>query len=1007
LVNFVAAYGQHPTITSQTTLKGKRDAARAIVDPLPIQAGPDKVLGTVDDIPADVQPSDAADFMFSNAAWANDANGTSTTGVDDIDLWVGGLAEVTNLFGGLLGSTFNYVFQTQLEKLQDGDRFYYLNRTPGMNLRTQLEGNSFSEMIQRNTDGTNTLKADVFATADCKFQLSALKGTAADFTAIGSTVADDPATADCDESLLLVRSPDGTISYRQRNTVDPTGINGQAVYNGTAGVDRVKGGNDNDTFWGGAGNDVIDGQGGDDIALGGDGNDIITDLDGADVPKGGPGNDAIDAGPGDDIPMGNEGQDFINGGANDNETFAGPGNDFIIAGQGADAVFGDGGDDWIEGGSGQDLLQGDHGAPFFDDPAESAPGNDVFVGQVGENDYDAEGGDDVMSQNAAVDRNAGAGGFDWAIHQYDTVPGVDDMMINNNLGGLPIQLVVNRDRWQETEADSGGPLADSMKGTDGILATPRLIDGTTGGFTGCDAIDQAGMARIGGLSAILPPVAQWQGTAAAVAALSASGVCPLTGPVWGEGDILLGGGGNDTMEGRAGDEIIDGDRALTVRISVRTNPTVASSEIGSTDLMENKAVTGNFGPGTTGMTLQQAVFAGLVDPGNLVTVREVASSVTAPSDCSTTAPFGPTATSLNCDTVVFSGPRSNYAFVSVAASGNTAASLRVTQTGANVVGQKASDGTDTVRNVEALKFSDQTVLVKTPGAPTIGTATASAGATATGSATVSWTGPAANGGPAITSFEIVATPTSGTAPVVTRTGIARTALSGTVTGLVNGTTYTLQVRAVNLFGAGALSQPSNAVTPVGLPGTPTGVVGVRGNTTVTLSWTAPLSNGGSPITGYNVQVRSGTTIIRTDPVGTGTTATITGLTNGTAYRFAVQAVNANGPGAFSALSAAVTPATTPGAPVLGAVTQGAAGGALTLNVAWTPPASNGGTAITGYTVSAYNAAGTLVQSVVVGSGTRNRTFTFTTVGPFAFDVSASNAVGDGPASTRSALVNAR
>ncbi len=147
--------------------------------------------------------------------------------------------------------------------------------------------------------------------------------------------------------------------------------------------------------------------------------------------------------------------DFINGGSNDNESFAGEGNDFVIAGQGADAVFGDGGDDWIEGGTGQDLLQGDHGAPFFDDPAESKPGNDIFVGQPGENDYDAEGGDDVMSQNAAIDRNAGAGGFDWAFHQYDTVGADDDMKINNNLVGLPIQIVVNRDRWQETEADSG------------------------------------------------------------------------------------------------------------------------------------------------------------------------------------------------------------------------------------------------------------------------------------------------------------------------------------------------------------------------------------------------------------------------------------------------------------------------------------------------------------------------------------------------------------------------
>ncbi len=155
-------------------------------------------------------PADAADFMFGTGAWANDANGVTITGLDNVDLWVGGLAEVTNLFGGLLGSTFNYVFQNQLEKLQDFDRLYYLNRTPGMNLRTQLEGNSFSELIQRNTDGTNTLKADAFGTADCKFQLANLDGTPAGFAAFGSAVADDPSTTDCDESKLLLRLPDGT-----------------------------------------------------------------------------------------------------------------------------------------------------------------------------------------------------------------------------------------------------------------------------------------------------------------------------------------------------------------------------------------------------------------------------------------------------------------------------------------------------------------------------------------------------------------------------------------------------------------------------------------------------------------------------------------------------------------------------------------------------------------------------------------------------------------------------
>ncbi len=107
--------------------------------------------------------------MFGTGAWVN-SGGKTVTGVDDIDLWVGGLAERTNLFGGLLGSTFNYVFENQLTNLQNGDRFYYLARTPGMNLRAQLEGNSFAELVMRNTP-SHTLKADPFATADCKFEL--------------------------------------------------------------------------------------------------------------------------------------------------------------------------------------------------------------------------------------------------------------------------------------------------------------------------------------------------------------------------------------------------------------------------------------------------------------------------------------------------------------------------------------------------------------------------------------------------------------------------------------------------------------------------------------------------------------------------------------------------------------------------------------------------------------------------------------------------------------------
>ena len=332
LINFIAAYGRHPTIlwadggpdgdfattadNTSPTLVSRRNAARAIANP---------ELG-------DIPPRDAADFMFSTnfagvpavaevlaspgpdgtfgtdcgtltpspacaddiaaspaipaipgANWAN-VGDVSVTGLDGIDMWVGGLAEQTNLFGGLLGTTFNYVFELQMTQLQDGDRLYYLNRTPGMNLRAQLEGNSFAELVMRNTTATG-LKADSFGTADCKFELGLIApGEAAPgsfITGVGSI--NDVLSTECNENRLLIRSTNGKISYRPFNSVDPSGINGQSVYNGTANTDRVGGGNDNDTFRGNEGNDVIEGNGGDDDSLGGDGNDVITDLAGDDT----------------------------------------------------------------------------------------------------------------------------------------------------------------------------------------------------------------------------------------------------------------------------------------------------------------------------------------------------------------------------------------------------------------------------------------------------------------------------------------------------------------------------------------------------------------------------------------------------------------------------------------------------------------------------------------------------------------------------------------------------
>jgi hypothetical protein len=108
-------------------------------------------------------------------------------------------------------------------------------------------------------------------------------------------------------------------------------------------------------------------------------------------------------------------------------------------------------------------------------------------------------------------------------------------------------------------------------------------------------------------------------------------------------------------------------------------------------------------------------------------------------------------------------------------------------------------------------------------------------------------------------------------------------------------------------------KPAAAGTPTA-PGIPTGVSAVGGNGQASVTWGAP-SSGGSPITSYTVTPYAGSTALAPTTV-TGSppppNATVTGLTNGTAYTFTVIATNAIGASAASAASNAVTPANNPG-----------------------------------------------------------------------------------------------
>ena len=95
-----------------------------------------------------------------------------------------------------------------------------------------------------------------------------------------------------------------------------------------------------------------------------------------------------------------------------------------------------------------------------------------------------------------------------------------------------------------------------------------------------------------------------------------------------------------------------------------------------------------------------------------------------------------------------------------------------------------------------------------------------------------------------------------------------------------------------------------------LPPAPTSLTATGGNAQVALTWTAPTVLTQTPITDYTVQFSSNsgsTWTTFSDGTSTATSATVTGLTNGTAYTFRVAAVSGVGQGAWSSASNSVTP----------------------------------------------------------------------------------------------------
>jgi hypothetical protein len=168
---------------------------------------------------------------------------------------------------------------------------------------------------------------------------------------------------------------------------------------------------------------------------------------------------------------------------------------------------------------------------------------------------------------------------------------------------------------------------------------------------------------------------------------------------------------------------------------------------------------------------------------------------------------------------------------------------------------------------------------------------------------------------------------------------------------------------------------------------------------VVLSWTVPNSDGGSPITGYNVYRSTSPGGEGSTPVGAAVSSTFTdtGLTNGTTYYYKVAAVNAVGTGPQSGEANATPQAAAPTAP-LGLT---ASAGNASVSLSWSVPASNGGSSITGYNVyrgtSAGGEAGTPVATNVTTTSFTDSGLTNGTT--YYYKVAAVNSAGTSPQSS--------
>ena len=304
------------------------------------------------------------------------------------------------------------------------------------------------------------------------------------------------------------------------------------------------------------------------------------------------------------------------------------------------------------------------------------------------------------------------------------------------------------------------------------------------------------------------------------------------------------------------------------------------------------------------------------------------------------------------------------------------------QEGCDITG---ADCSDTVLNVGAISVTAAT----TPSAPTVSSVTAG-----NGQIIVDFSAGATNGS-AITNF----TATCGSR---SQTG---TSSPITVTSLTNGVATTCTVTTGSNVGDSSASAASSSVTPSTTPDQMAAPSVSARDTSVVVSWTSVIAttdsgvsdiiidDGGNAVTGYEISITDASTnseVTTETASASDSTITITGLSNGTAYKSRVRASNGNGPNSYSEYSASFTPVSddvNPPTVTVGRSGSGTLGAGGTASLTFVLSESSTNFVVDDVTVS----GGTL--SSFAGSGASyTATFTLTATGTSTASVSVAGGV---------------